>query len=88
MELSPAEQQRTRDWLANWKVAAVELEKLKAETLKALTEEESARQFNDLDCDPALLWISPERLLSSGLVEQQRLFSKAHEHSPGFRRRT
>jgi hypothetical protein len=87
MELSPSEQQCIRDWVATWKVAAVELEKLKAQSLRGLTEEQSARQFNDLDCDPALVWISPERLLSSGLVEQQRIFAKAHESAPGFRRR-
>ena len=54
----------------------------------ALTEEESAERFNGLDCNPSLYWISEERRTSSGLVEQQRIFAKGHQHAQSIRRGT
>jgi len=88
MATPPSQKNLMRQWVENWQVVTEESERLKTQALRALTEEEAARQFNDLDCDPALLWRSPERVLSSGLIEQQRLFSQLHERPPGPRRRS
>jgi hypothetical protein len=87
MATPKTEQEKMREWLENWRVIDETVERLKIEKLRALTEVESAEQFNGMDCDPSLVWTPEERLLSSGLIEQQRLFAKAHEYAPGFCRR-
>ena len=87
MKTPQTEKERVSVWLENWKVVTEESERLKAIALRALTEEEAARQFNELDCDPSLLWKPEQRRISSGLVEQQRLFSEAHEPTSRLRRR-
>lgn len=79
------EKERMDQWVKNWRIVGEESERLNAEKLLTLTEEEAAEQFNGLDCDPSLVWKPEERLISSGLIEQQRLFSQAHE--PGLHRR-
>jgi hypothetical protein len=80
MATAEGEKELMRQWVENWKVVGEETERLKRVALQALTEEEGAEQFNGMDCDPALIWRPEERIASSGLVEQQRLFSKIHEH--------
>jgi len=60
------------------------VDRLKTQELQALTEEEAARQFNGMDLPPELIWTPEERLDSSGLAEQQRIFSKAHGHPSRF----
>lgn len=85
METPPTDKERMRRYLENWKVVSAEIDRLKAIELRALTEEESAEQFNGLDCDPSLYWIPEERITSSGLVEQQRIFAKGHKHAPSIR---
>lgn len=87
MATLPGEKELMRQWVENWKVVGEETDRLKTEALRAMTEEEAAVQFNGMDCDPSLVWTSEERRTSSGLIEQQRLFSKLHEYAPGPRRR-
>ncbi len=87
MEYSEEEKAKVRKHIANWKVVSEFLDKERTEHLQAMTEEESAERFNGMDCDPSLIWIPEHRRTSSGLVEQQKYFAKAHEHAPGFRRR-
>ena len=86
MEYSEEEKAKVRQHIANWKAVSEVLDKERTERLRAMTEEESAEIFNGMDCDPSLLWIPEERKVSSGLVEQQRIFAKAHEHASGLRR--
>ena len=74
-----------RQHIANWKVVSEVLDKERTERLQEMSEEESAEIFNGMDCDSSLLWIPEERKLSSGLVEQQRIFAKAYEHASGLR---
>ena len=88
MKTLGTEKTRVSAWLENWRIVAEESERLKVTALKALTEESAAEQFNGLDCDTSLLWKPGHRLVSSGLVEQQRLFSEAHESTSRLRRRT
>ena len=88
METPPTEKERMRQYLENWKVVSEEIDRLTALELQALTEEESAEQFNGLDCDSSLYWIPEERRTSSGLVEQQRIFAKGHKHAQSVRRGT
>ena len=69
---TPEEQ---RAWMAQWRSAAVELEKVKIAELRALTEEQAARDSEVLlSLGPFPL--DPQRQSSSGLVEQQRWFRK------------
>ena len=82
METPLTEKEHMRQYLENWKTVSELMEVMKAKELQALTEEDSAEQFNGLDCDPAWYWTPEERIVSSGLIEQQRLFAKAHGHAP------
>ncbi len=86
MEKSLTEKERMREYLENWKVVSKEIDRLKTIELQALTEEESAEQFNGLDCDSSLYWIPEESRTSSGLVEQQRIFAKGHKREQSIRR--
>jgi len=82
METPPTEKERMRQYLANWKAVSELMEEMNAEELRALTEAKLAEQFNGMDCDPAWYWTPDERIVSSGLIEQQRLFAKAHGYAP------
>jgi len=88
METPLTEKERMRQYLENWKVVSSEIDRLKSIELQALSEEDSAEQFNGLDCDLSLYWIPEERRTSSGLVEQQRIFAKGHKHAQSIRRGT
>jgi hypothetical protein len=81
MEYSEEEKAKVRQYIANWKVVSAELDKMKAAELQPLTDEESADWFNRLECDPALMWIPDEKLYSSGLIEQQRIFARSRRHA-------
>ncbi|MDQ3624453.1 MAG: hypothetical protein M3463_18510 [Verrucomicrobiota bacterium] len=63
-------------WMRQWRQAAVALEAEKAQSLRALTEEQSARHFDALDLPSQLAWRDPRRRDGQGLVEQQRLFQR------------
>ena len=54
-----------------WGRAGRAMEELRIQELRDMSEEDSVRLFNALDCPPPTEWTK-----SSGLVEQQRLFSK------------
>jgi hypothetical protein len=79
MEYSEEEKAKVRQHIANWKVVSEYMDQERTERLQAMTEEESARRFNEMDCDPSLIWTPEHRRTSSGLVEQQRLFAKLHK---------
>jgi hypothetical protein len=70
-------------WMSQWRSAAVDLEKVRAEELRALSEQDSADLFNRCAIPGGDFWISPERAQSSGLVEQQRYFMRSREHASG-----
>lgn len=76
------ERARVKKQIGIWKETAAELDRIKCEALRALTEEESARVAERL-CQPLEgSWFRPGHPDGSGLVEQQRLFRKAHERKP------
>ena len=77
---TPSELELTRRWVAAWKRAGPALEHVRIEELRALTEEQAARLFDSLDFHPDDVWVQDERILSLGLIEQQRLFMTSHEH--------
>jgi len=68
-----------RRQIAIWQETAVELDRLKWQELRELTEAKAAEYFISLDTGDVEVWRSPERQDGSGLVEQQRWFMKAHE---------
>lgn len=52
---------------------------MKAEELRAMSEEESARIFDGLQaCGLEDMWRQPVCAEDNGMVEQQRIFMKAH----------
>ena len=64
-------------WVETWKFAGPELERIKREELRALSEDEILQRISRvMDSRVRYAWRRPERLLSSGLIEQQRLFAK------------
>ncbi len=66
-----------RLWVDNWKRVGPELEKIKRAELRAMTDEEAAaRAIRVMNARVSDRWINPKRCSSSGLIEQQRLFTK------------
>ena len=52
---------------------------MKGEELRAMSEEESARIFDGLQaCGSEEMWRQPKPDEDNGMVEQQRIFMKAH----------
>jgi len=76
---SEEERALMKRWVDQWKyVTGPELERIKKEELRAMTEAEafqSARRLSSYI--EANIWIEPQRRASVGLIEQQRLFSNA-----------
>lgn len=65
--------------IAIWKETAVELDRMKWDNLRALTELQAAEIFAGFDCGGIESWRSPDRRDGAGLVEQQRWFQKARD---------
>ena len=61
-------------WLAQRRLAYQRLERMRLEELRRMTEADAARTFAQLD-PPRPFVLRP----SSGLVEQQRLFTALHQ---------
>ncbi len=78
MEYTEQQWSDMRRWVQNWKEVGPILEQEKAERLSAMSDEDSVRAFNALDCDSSLIWRSPESDNANGMIEQQRLFMKGH----------
>ncbi len=74
---TPEEQ---RKWMQQWREAEKYLRQVKREELRAMTDQDAVAAFNALDMPLHLVWRSPERVNSEGLIEQQRIFKKAHRH--------
>ena len=74
---TPEEQ---RAWMNQWRAAAIALRQVRREELRAMTDEDAVAAFNALNVPPELVWRSPKRESSSGLVEQQRIFQKTRAH--------
>ena len=65
-----------RQWVAQWRFAAIELPKQKARELGALTDKQAltdTKTLLEIETDG---WTPPERQESSGFVEQQRFFAR------------
>ena len=66
-----AEREQGRAWVRTWEKAGRELERIRAQELAAMTEDDARRAMLDVFD----LWTPPEEpSTSSGLLEQQRLF--------------
>ena len=76
--MSEQEREQVRAWVANWKQAGVELDRIKCEELQAMDEAASAEIFNRLGMGWVDDWQNPECPPGHGLVLQQMYFSKAH----------
>lgn len=63
-------------WVATWKIGGPELERIKRDELRALTDEDECDQAKALMASVGDFWIEPRRLDSFGLIEQQRIISK------------
>ena len=73
------EKEQNLQYIRNWKVVGAELDRMKGEELRAMSEEESARIFDGLQArGHEDMWRQPERAEDNGMVEQQRIFMKAH----------
>jgi hypothetical protein len=65
-----------RRLVKNWQHTGELLDRIKWDELRAMTEDDAARAFERLSMHPRDGWMPPERLGSSGLVEQQRIFRR------------
>jgi hypothetical protein len=76
---SVTEKEKVRERVRQWRTANAEMDRMRTEDLRAMSERESARIFDMLDPgDLSEVWRRPERLESSGMVEQQRIFMRGH----------
>jgi hypothetical protein len=76
--LSPTERADIQRYVKTWARASVALRKIKMAELAALTDDDTRRLVAAL-LDPVFTrnaYKSPDRVNSSGLVEQQRIFKK------------
>ena len=78
--MTDEERERTRHHIAIWKETAAELDRIKCEELRAITEDQAAIYAEMLALPVGTAWAPPENLNGSGLVEQQRTFAKARAH--------
>lgn len=65
-----------RKWVDTWAVAGKELEAIKRRELEAMTDEQAREAALDLLTMPLPADLPPR--VDSGLVEQQRWFSRLH----------
>ena len=73
------EREKVRERVRQWRTANAEMDRMRTEELRAMSEQDSARIFDMLDSgDLSEVWRRPERLASSGMVEQQRIFMRGH----------
>jgi len=73
----PDETALIKRWVETWKFAGPELERSKREELRALSDDEILRRiFRVMGSRVKGAWPRPKQPLSSGLIEQQRLFAK------------
>lgn len=73
--LSPDEVERAREWVAAWKRAGPALEEIRRRELRQL----DSFAAISLLCGPADYTVAPRAPKpTSGLIEQQRLFARAH----------
>lgn len=64
-------------WVETWKFAGPELERIKRNELRALTEEAALKRLSSvMNSRVAGGWKNPGRRRLSGLVEQQQLFAQ------------
>jgi hypothetical protein len=83
----PTESTQIRRWVETWKRAGPELERHRIDELRALTEEQAASLFDTMWFDAETIWLPADRIDSVGLIEQQHLFMRSHEHPASRRRR-
>lgn len=74
--MDPAEHEAIRRWVEQWRIAGPMLEQIKTQALRAMTEEEGRLAAERVMEAVPLPRLEPETA-TSGLVEQQRWFSKA-----------
>jgi hypothetical protein len=78
--LSPADpavvDEQLRQWVAQWRVAGAELKKQKRAELRALSDSQAIADADMLLNMVPGTWMPKLRETSSGLVEQQRIFSR------------
>jgi len=72
-----SEKERMRLWVDTWRRVGPELERIKRNELRALSEEEGTRRaILVMDARADFEWESPRPHKLSGLIEQQRLFMR------------
>ena len=73
------EKERILERIKLWKVASAEMDRERGEWLRSLGEEESARLINEaMRLADGWLALNGPQDRDSGLVEQQRIFMRAH----------
>lgn len=77
----PDDRAKMRRWVEAWKVAGEELDRMKWDELRAMTEDDAARMLDLQHWPTDDLWRSPERESAEGMIEQQRMFLRLHELS-------
>ena len=74
--MTAIEQENARRWVQTWKVAGPLLEQIRAEEIRAADTVKSMEILDD--AFSSAVWLNKPRP-SSGLVEQQEIFSRARQ---------
>jgi hypothetical protein len=77
--MSEQERQQTKQWIETWKITGVELRKIKMAELAAMTDKEAQAVTSDLLRLGQESYFNPAQWTYSGLMEQQRIFKRAHK---------
>lgn len=71
------EKEKILQYIRNWKVVGEELDRIKGEELRAMSEEESAERIHDvLLMADEWFQVNIPSASECGLIEQQRIFQK------------
>lgn len=68
--------EQQKQWMQQWRYAAVRLAEIKREELARMTDEEALQASKDLLAIAQYAYKDPRYRTYSGLIEQQRLFRK------------
>lgn len=81
MDWSPEHIAQARRWVENWKETGPELERIRRREIRATDTPTALSALSSAFA--AALFLNPKPRPSSGLVEQQRLFSRWRKNSNG-----
>ena len=76
--MTAQEREQTKQWVETWKVAGIELRKIKMAELAAMTDEDTRQAVDWLLSEVLHAYKHPRYDSYSGLIDQQQYFHRNH----------